>query len=122
MRKNFEAATERWPDAHVHGLCVLREEGSGWYTHHIPFREPDKKVGEILTEDGFAQLLFSLPYSLDSVLPPFPNRLGNGFNLVNLDRYRLLKRQIERRHATDFLGPQAYHEDSTYSGVPSLGD
>jgi hypothetical protein len=95
LRKRFAAATERYPDAHIHGLCVLGD-GTGQYTKHLPFRNPSERAGDVLCDGGFAQFLFSMPSSLDSMLFPFPERSGNGFDLVNLDRYRFLKQRIEQ--------------------------
>ncbi len=96
LRDKFTAATKRYADAHIHGLCVLGDDGTGQYTNHLPFREPSERVGDVLSDGGFAQFLFSLPSSLDSMLFPFPERLGNGFDLVNIDRYRFLKQEIEQ--------------------------
>jgi hypothetical protein len=39
--------------------------------------------------DGFMSFLLSLPRILDSMLLPHPMRLGNGFDMIDLQRYSL---------------------------------
>jgi hypothetical protein len=88
LHKSFLSATEKFPAAHVHGMCTLSNTGS-FYLRHIPHQEGKAKIFDVM-EDGFTEFLFSLPQFFDSLLPPHPYRMGLGFDMVNLKRYHVL--------------------------------
>lgn len=90
LSENFKAATLACPDAHVHGLCQLNNNG-GFYTRHTPDRAPEDRVDFIQEKSGLSELVLTLPWFLDSMLPFSPDRLGNGFDLIDLTRYDALR-------------------------------
>lgn len=86
FEENFRKVSARHEWAHVHGICILNEDG-GFYVNHIAYQRGNKKIGKIIPKDGFMTFLLSLPLTLDTMLPPPSDRLGNGFDIVNLGRY-----------------------------------
>jgi hypothetical protein len=100
LYNDFVAATLKYPAAHIHGLCTLTPDGS-FFTRHVPYAQSKDKVLPV-AENGFREWLYSLPEMLHTMLPPHRN--GMGFDMVNLQRYRVLSKapEGERSHRVDF--------------------
>lgn len=99
---NFKDKTQEHPDAHVHGLCVLNGDG-GFYTRHIPHKTPSKRVHPIQSTGGLSELVLTLPWLLDGMLPPHPHRAGNGFDLIDLTRYDVLRTTLPVQTNENFV-------------------
>jgi hypothetical protein len=106
---DFVAATLKYPAAHIHGLCALTPNGS-FFTRHVPDALSKDKVMPVL-DNGFREWLYALPEMLHTMLPPHRN--GMGFDMVDLERYRVLSQvpEAERSGGPD-LPPGPSKADS----------
>jgi len=85
LERNFKALSSASPQAHIHGVCSLNDNG-GVYIKHRPHKEGEDRFGPVETK-GFRRFLMSLPAMLDSMLPI--ERIGLGFDQVYLKHYDL---------------------------------
>lgn len=85
LETNFRKLSERYEDAHIHGVCNLNEKDS-LYVHHRAFEKGEARYSQ-RSENGFRHLLANLSATLESMLPL--HRKGLGFDRVYLGHYAL---------------------------------
>jgi hypothetical protein len=83
LHRNFVELSNEYIDAHIHGVCSLGVT-AGIYVRHLAYRKGPGRF-ECIPSDGFWHFLMRLPPILDSMLPP--DRVGLGFDLVDIDHY-----------------------------------
>ena len=85
LQNAFSDLSKRYEDAHIHGVCSL-DGGRGLHIGHMAFRDGGERISAVY-KNGFRQFLLQLPLSLDSIVPY--DRLGMGFDLINLAHYEI---------------------------------